>query len=812
MFLKIKTYYLILFFLSFVIATQAQSSTSVEELLRDARYYHNQNDLKNSLRYYLPAIRNLEKEENIEALAKIYQEVGEIYFEGNLYEKSSEYFQKALQIEASAYNFEKIGINFQYLEQYDKALEAYFIALESYRNEENQYAQLSVLRNIVTTYKSVQAYPEALEYNFQILEIYEKLNQKEGMAVAYNNIGYNYKFLKKYNDALKYFEKTLALKEELNQTPSEKIVTLVNIAIVHQNMGEYENSLKNALKALKIAEKNNNPKELAQLYDLISVLYFNAGDYYNAKIYNQKALALAQPYPEISQMTYNTASLLYQAEGDYKKALDAFSKHLEIRDSLRLEERLKQQELLEQQFIIERAEKELELLLVDQEIQEFTIKQLELESEKQQQDMQLLQREKELQGSKLEAEELEKQRALQELLLARRQVEAEKKDREIKDLEKNKKLQALALKQKEAEEKKKQQEIALLTKNKQIQDLELKRQEERIEKQNTFRNFLIGLVSLGIILIILAFVAVFITRKKNRQLDKQKKEIQEKNVELIQSQEEVAVQRDALAKTSEELREVNQDITASIRYAQRIQEAMLPPMLAIQTALPESFIFYKPRDIVSGDFYWFNQSEGGKKVIAAVDCTGHGVPGAFMSMVGNDILNETVTEKHITTPSKILERLHKGIVKALKQNTTENRDGMDIALLCIDKETKMVEFAGANNPVVYIQDKQLYEIRGDKMPIGGTWQKNETSRIFTNQEIKVDKPTVFYIFSDGFQDQFGGEYDKKFMKGNFKKLLLEIHQKPFSEQEKILNKTFEDWKGSSGNQVDDVMVIGFRLS
>jgi serine phosphatase RsbU (regulator of sigma subunit) len=254
----------------------------------------------------------------------------------------------------------------------------------------------------------------------------------------------------------------------------------------------------------------------------------------------------------------------------------------------------------------------------------------------------------------------------------------------------------------------------------------------------------------------------------------------------------------------------NEDITASINYASRIQESMLPSVERMKMILPNLFVLFKPRDIVSGDFFWFAEKDG-KIIIAAIDCTGHGVPGAFMSMIGDAHLNQIVNTDAITSPDVILNKLHLRIRQALKQAETQNRDGMDMTICVIDRYRKIMEFAGAKNPIAYIQAGEVVQIKGDRYPIGG--EQREDQRIFTKQIIPIDKPTWVYMFSDGFPDQFGGPENKKFMIRSLRDMFLQIHQLPFNEQLQLLDDTFEQWKNyEEGNrQTDDVLVVGFKI-
>lgn len=270
-----------------------------------------------------------------------------------------------------------------------------------------------------------------------------------------------------------------------------------------------------------------------------------------------------------------------------------------------------------------------------------------------------------------------------------------------------------------------------------------------------------------------------------------------------------------IEKQNEKISKVSQKVQSSINYAKRIQEAILPQRSYIRRSVPDSFILFKPRDVVSGDFFWFLERKG-KTFIAAVDCTGHGVPGAFMSMIGNDLLNEIVNVLGVEEPHKILNALHIRIRRALKQDRNDNRDGMDLSLCVIDHNQKILQFAGAKNPLVYIDpddNNELKIIRGDKMPVGGT-QREET-REFTMHEVPLSENLKsFYIFSDGYQDQFGGKSEeypngRKFMLRQLKDSFIEMRTTPMRQQRDILTQKLDNWMGDEP-QIDDILVIGFR--
>lgn len=315
------------------------------------------------------------------------------------------------------------------------------------------------------------------------------------------------------------------------------------------------------------------------------------------------------------------------------------------------------------------------------------------------------------------------------------------------------------------------------------------------------------------ILVILALTGLIYLLYKWRvsAIEHQKKileeQVRERTRELEQANVEIQAQRDLARAQRDKIAEQKKEITDSILYAERIQRSLLPQPEKIKAAVSDSFVLFKPRDIVSGDFYWTAETDH-KAIIVAADCTGHGVPGAFMSMLGISFLNEIISENKITDAAGILNRLRHQVIDALQQKGTpgEAKDGMDLALCVLDKRSAKLQFAGANNPLYYIRNGELYEIKGDKMPVAIHVKMDS----FTNHELTVSPGDVFYLFSDGYADQFGGPNGKKFKYRSLKELLVSIHQKDMNEQCEILDKQFEEWKGDN-DQVDDVVIVGFSI-
>jgi serine phosphatase RsbU (regulator of sigma subunit)/Tfp pilus assembly protein PilF len=321
---------------------------------------------------------------------------------------------------------------------------------------------------------------------------------------------------------------------------------------------------------------------------------------------------------------------------------------------------------------------------------------------------------------------------------------------------------------------KKEQQIAM-------QELEIKDQKKT--------NVLFIAIAVFSVLLVLLILIGYLSKKKANNL------LEEKNV-LIEHQKTL-------------VEEKNKDITDSIHYAQRIQKAILPSAEYQKRLLPDSFTFFRPKDIVSGDFYWI-EAWGDKTIIAVVDCTGHGVPGAFMTFVAYSLLNEAVLEHGIDDPAAILNEMRRNLNKMLRQKNDSEalKDGMDISVCALDIKLMTLEYAGAYNPLWLIRDNEIKETKADKQPIGVFLDSQP--KPFSKHTIELQKGDTFYMLTDGYADQFGGEKGKKFKYRSLQQLLLSVHQKPAEEQRLELDKTFENWRGNLV-QLDDVCILGVRV-
>jgi serine phosphatase RsbU (regulator of sigma subunit) len=340
------------------------------------------------------------------------------------------------------------------------------------------------------------------------------------------------------------------------------------------------------------------------------------------------------------------------------------------------------------------------------------------------------------------------------------------------------------------ETEKKQKEIELLNKENEIKVMQLGRQQ-------TITFTVVGGFILALLLSVFIYSRMNIIRNQKKLIEAQKKMVEKQNESLTQ------------AKTI--IEEKNKNITDSINYAKRIQEATLPSEEEIKRLLPDSFLFFQPKDIVSGDFYWITEVQG-KVFFLVADSTGHGVPGSLMSMMAASLFHDSVIEKKISDPALILDDVRAGIIRTLKQTGREGeqKDGLDASLCVWDKSSNQLMWAGANNPLWYIHNGELKEIKANKQPVG----YYSDAKSFTSHVIHLNsdknKSEVYYLFTDGYSDQFGGEKGKKFKSSNLKKLLLSVSKEPMEMQKKIISETLSKWK-EDYEQVDDICIMGVRI-
>jgi len=848
-----------------IISQNNNNEANIECLLLNAYLFSQKNDLSNSLKYYLKASNIAIKQADSLKISTIYNEIGLIYVGVESYTKASEYFEKSYTI-ANNNNFEvqrknslkNLAFSNKNNKLYDTALENYLKLLEINKSEDIIAEIINTLTNIAYIYNEQKKYEAALLTNKEIYSQLLKTNDIIALSFILNNVAYNCVYLEKFEDAITYFKQSITITNQF-KLQEDEAQTYTNIGICYQNLSDNKKAIENLLKAKTIYESIDKYSEVASIDNIIALIYYYSNDFYNAEIYSENSILTAEgnnAHEELKNC-YQTYSLILQKANDFENALEYYKKYLNIKDSLLMEERFKEQEIAKRQYDAEKSEKELKLLLANEDMKDLALKQLKLEAEKREKELELLRKDKDVQ-------ELEKQRIEQSLILTQRQHEADIREQEILTLEKEKELQKQELKLKEAGEKEQQKEIELLQSEKEKQQLE-------IENQNAEKRRMQTLVGMFIIILFLILIGMFLVSKKNKKLKKQQIEIQKINTDLERKNEEITVQKENLQQANEEIivqkenlqqkneeimsineelnvqkeeisqqniliEKKNKDMTDSIQYAKRIQTVIIPPSDILITYNIEHFILLKPRDIVSGDFYWMKETldvNNQKHIIlTAADCTGHGVPGALMSMLGISYLNEIVGQHRIIEPHIILNKLRDKVKEALQQKGVANeaKDGMDMALISYNLDALTLSYSGANNPIFHVRkyspdtviedDKKnpiikldngiykLTETRPDKMPVGIYIKENES---FTNHSIDIQKGDSIYIFSDGYIDQFGGVEGRKFLTKYFKKLILSIQEKPMEEQKNILEETLKEWLGGIYEQLDDILVIGIKI-
>lgn len=629
----------------------------------------------------------------------------------------------------------------------------------------------------------------------------ERFGEDTNRVNTYNSLAFNLNKTK-LGMSLFFAEKAKKLATQIGFS-SGLVSAYSNIGIANYYKGEYAIALQNHTKAAKLLEKNKNKRRLSAVYNNIALIYLDLGKYDSAESYFNKSLIIDKKLKNYQGLgdSYNNIGTIYKEKEEYNKALDYYTKALHYReliaDSLGISTTLTNVgsvNILLGNYSLADQQLNSALHLYEKYDDRFGFSLVNLclgdlrKAEKKYPEA-ISYYEKSLDVSKKNNIQSYMSYSYEALSsIYEKMGEFKKaywslqKHIHIKDKIYNAENSSLLAEIQTKYETEKQKKQIILSK-------------AELTKQNTLKNIFIFGFTLMILLVIFILVSYKSKMKKNKIILEQKVAVEEKN--------KIIEEKNQLVETQ------HKDIKDSIKYAERIQGAILPPKNLWNSILPNSFVYHKPKDILSGDFYWIAETED-HKFVAAADCTGHGVPGALISIVNYNLLNKAVLEKNITNPGDILDAVNVWLTESLHQ-TSENstvKDGMDISLIAINKKTNEISFSGANNPLYVYKDSEVIEYKGDKFPVGSF--VGEDVKRFTTTTIEVDKGDTLYLFSDGYADQFGGEKGKKFKLKNQREQLKIARNLPIIEQRRFLNNRFSEWKGEL-EQVDDVLIIGIEM-
>ncbi|MFN8240898.1 MAG: tetratricopeptide repeat protein [Bacteroidales bacterium] len=759
-------------------------------------------DWENTLYWYLRSgiIFGRLKESSLEA--GVMDIIANKYSEQGIHEKAAYYYEKVWSLTESekdtrkALAAEKTGAAWLMAPDDSLAYTWYLKATAAYKEIEDNEGYTRCREKLASLLLSAGNYNESLKVYNELAAGYKTNGESGKLASAYNSIGFSLFRQKNYQEALDYFRKAAETYTDSDNKDSFLTDVYSNIGICFQNLGKEKEMLSSFSEALRYAGSSQRLEDVARLSHILAVTNFMKGDNYHAEIYCEDCIEAAKKSgsPVILQQCYKTLSEVSEKGNDFVKALKYYEKYLSTRDSVNLESRLAAQEETDRLESFNAAEQRIRLGIADEEVKGFALRSLRAENEKKENEVKLLLKQQELNNS-------EKELLANSLALEKEKNIVRENEARVKELERDRIIKQLEI------DRRTQQEATLKSENRLLES-EKAKQELNARKEKQIRQLAVWLVVLMVCIAIMILAGLISTRRKNYRLAESKKEIEKINLDLANKNSEILAKNEEILQQKEIIEVKNQSITDSIQYASRIQSAVLPPVDFISEMGLDNFVLFKPKDIVSGDFYW-GMRKGSSIYVAAADCTGHGVPGAFMSMLGHTFLDEILNTSSPRSAASILDQLREGIISTLKQKGTvgETRDGMDISICIIDMERRIIDFAGANNPVYLVRKGSMIKLAADRMPIG-LHVSDPTP--FTRNEKDYLENDIIYLFTDGYADQFGGPKNKKFMYKPFQDLLVKISGNEMAQQKELLEKTFNNWKGSN-DQVDDVLVIGIKL-
>ena len=662
--------------------------------------------------------------------------------------------------------------------------------LKSLESSNDNTIKINLLNELAETYlkKGIDyyytgKYKIALQNFDDAIKYYKETDNEKGISACYNNIGSINFEQGSYLIALEYYQKALKIRKELNYK-SGIASCLNNIGETYRKQTDYTQALQYYKHSLEIYTELNIKYGISAVFLNIGNVYQELKYYDKAHLSFKKSLKLKQELDDKAGIAtcYNNIGGTYFLQKKHVEAMEYLNKSLKINIEIDFQSLIAENFRSIARIYFEKKDYKKAIY--------YTNKSLAISTK-------LNEKESSLKSYELLSEIYSEDQNYKEAYFY------SKKHQNLKDnvfsTEKAKEITKIHMEYLQLQK----DEIELLKQEKKEQEYQLKLNRER----NLRYTFIGGLLFLSI-LVILIF-------RSNNEKKKANKLLNQKNTEINQQKEEIEAQRD-LANAQKE------EIIASITYAEKIQRAILPSKNLFEEILSEHFVLFTPKDIVSGDFYWIKKIKN-FVIIATADCTGHGVPGAFMSMLGSSFLSEIVTTRRLDSSGKILDSLRTKIKKTLHQTEGGAQDGMDISLYIMDLETLELQYSGAYNSLYIVRNQsenknseinnenikykdKLIELKANRQPIARFIKETE----FSTTIFQLKKDDQLYTFSDGYADQFGGEHESKFMSKRFKKLLVDINNKTMIDQKNILEKTFDNWKGNL-SQIDDVLVIGVKI-
>lgn len=721
-------------------------------------------------------------------LARIYRAEHEYKLAEKTYKEVIVLYDKAKNVKASVKS--NIVLGSFYLERGDrlKALNYAIIAAQKLdkllkqtpHNKELLSLQTNIYTNLGLIALGEGQYQKAEDYFEKTVITARKINDKKAIIRTCINWGLCLKKQSKDAEAIPLYEEAYKLSKEINYKVAQGMA-LNNLGIIYDAEQNYEKALEYYEKALKLKEESGKEDVLPYTLNNIASIYTIKGIYDKAEQYYQRSLAITRRTQERDKeaATLLGMSKLYQTKNDFEAAFKYFKNYTTLNDSLNNVAKNKQVLDIETKYETEKKEQE-NILLRNQTLLQESAMQAQILKQEQLK----LEKEKQTKENKIKAYIIEQQELQEDKL----KVESEKR--------------------------KKENEV--LKKTEETQNAKLLAQKAHIQQQYTTITAIAVGLSLLFLLAGILYKNNLQKQKANILLTQQKKEIQitkeevqVQNEELQQQQEEIITQRDYIESRNKELARQNTFIKSSINAALTIQDAILPFRERIEKFLPNYFVFSRAKDVVSGDFYWIENIENYAFVILA-DCTGHGVSGAFMAMIGHTLLDRIITFEKTYEPTRILDKLHQETQRVLRQQKTGNNNGMDLAILRIEEKNKafQIAFAGAKRPFYYWDNRlgKIQVLKGTRKSIGGI--QNEEIH-FEQHDITLHSEDVLYLFSDGYSDQNNLER-KKLGAKKFRNLLTEIADKPLKYQEEKLEETLNIYMKHT-EQRDDILVLGIKL-